>query len=164
MNRIGVIAICIWAMLIGGCAVPSARLNFPAGPVERSQRGIFYDTEARGRADFALLRDDRGKLDVLAYDDAGAGKFNREYRLSEYANEDVPHLILLLDSIPYQKLLDAYQAGRLGWFDPPQKVIPPYPSMTELIFTKMLHAPPLPGMIDQFYNNETLLIQNDLFA
>jgi hypothetical protein len=157
------VALFIALMWIGGCTAPSERLGFPAVAVERSARGIFYDVHGRGRADFALLRDERGKLDVLAYDDEGAGHFNREYRLSEYGNDDVPHLIILLDSIPFQKFLDAYNGGRLAWFDRPQKVIAPFPTMTELIYTKMLHGPPLPGMIDQYYNPDTLRIQDDLF-
>ena len=149
--------------MLAGCAAPSGRLNFPLGPVERSDRGLFYDVHHHGQADFALLRDEAGNLDVLAYSDLENGEFNRKYRLSEYANEKVPHLIILLDSIPYQKLADAYAHGKLAWFDKPAKVIPPFPSMTELIFTNLLHAPPLPGMIDQYYDSETGMIQNDLW-
>jgi hypothetical protein len=158
-------AVCVIGLigLLAGCSAPSARIDFPAKPLERSARGVFYDVHHRGRADFALMPDANGKLDELAYDDDGDGKFDRLYRLSDYANEDVPHLIVLLDSIPYQKLADAYAAGRLGWFDPPAKVIPPFPSMTELIFTKILGAPPLPGMIDRYYDPNQGAIQDDLW-
>lgn len=150
--------------LLDGCSAPAARLNFPAAPLQRSSQGWLFDVHGKGRADFALLPDASGKLDLLAYDDAGLGSFGRRYRLSEYRNADVPHVILLLDSIPYQQLREAYDRGRFGWFDPPVKVIAPFPSMTELIFTRMLGAPPLPGMIDQYYNPETLVSQNDLLG
>ena len=100
----------------------------------------------------------------MGYCDAGDGNFNRQYRLSDYANENVPHLIILLDSIPYQKLMDAYSLGRFAWFDPPQKVIPPFPSLTELIFSRILGAPPLPGVIDQYYDRESGLRHNELFS
>ncbi|HET6247440.1 MAG TPA: hypothetical protein VFE47_07085 [Tepidisphaeraceae bacterium] len=150
-------------LFVSGCIAPSARLDFPTGPVERSARGVFYDVQHTGKPDFALLADERGKFDILAYADAGDGQFNRKYRLSQYANEDVPHLIILLDSIPYQKFADACAAGRFAWFDPPVKVIPPFPTLTELIFSKMLGAPPLPGMIDQYYDRDTGVIHDDLF-
>ena len=138
-------------------------MSFHAAPIERSAKGIFYDVHHTGKPDFALLADERGKFDILAYSDAGDGQFSRKYRLSEYGNQDVPHLIILLDSIPYQKFADAYAAGRFAWFDPPQKVIPPFPTLTELIFGKVLGAPPLPGMIDQYYDRETGVIHDDLF-
>ncbi|MDB5293660.1 MAG: hypothetical protein JWL69_4901 [Phycisphaerales bacterium] len=153
---------CSVALLVG-CSAPSGRIDFPAKPLERSPRGLFYDIHHTGRADFALMPDEHGKLDVLGYDHDGDGKFDRLYRLSDYANEDVPHLIVLLDSIPYQKLTEAYAAGRLAWFDPPAKVIPPFPTLTELIFTKVLGAPPLPGMIDQYYDRDKGTVQKDLW-
>jgi len=149
-------------LAISGCAAPSARIPFPAQAVQRSSRGWYYDVHGNGHADFALLPNEAGKLDVVAYDDDRSGWFNRRYRLSDYANEDVPHLILLLDSIPYEAFMQRYRAGRLAWFDPPQKLIPPFPSMTELIYTKLLQAPPLPGMIDQYYDPETGQVQNDV--
>jgi len=148
--------------LLVGCAAPSARLNFPLHAVEKSSRGWFYDMHGTGKADFALLPDSQGKLDLLGYDDDGDGKFDRLYRLSDYANKDVPHLIILLDSLPYSKIEQAYRAGRFAWFDPPAKVIPPFPTMTELIYTRLLDAPPLPGMIDQYYERDTGRLHNDV--
>ncbi|HEX4792899.1 MAG TPA: hypothetical protein VH370_03850 [Humisphaera sp.] len=156
------ILILVAILAISGCAAPSARIPFPAQPIERSQRGWFYDVHGKGHADFGLLPDESGKLDVVAYDDDHSGRFNRRYRLSDYANDDVPHLILLLDSIPFDAFMQRYHAGRLAWFDTPQKLIPPFPSMTELIYTRVLHAPPLPGMIDQYYDPETGQVQNDV--
>jgi len=66
----------------------------------------------------------------------------------------VPHLIILMDSIPYQAVVDRYAAGDFAWFDPPQKVIPPFPSLSEQIFSRILQCPPLPGVIDNAYDPE----------
>ena len=121
----------ILCLPICGCSAPSARLTFPDKPVEISKRGVFYDVHHKGRADFALLADTNGRIESVAYDDAGRGNFNRVYRLSDYANDDVPHLIVLLDSIPYHSMVERYEAGGFRWCDPPQKVIPPFPSLTE---------------------------------
>ncbi len=139
-----------------GCAPLFEHLSFPETPLHRTNSGVFYDTNGQGKANFAILADESGKFDILAYDDTGNGNFNRTYRLSDYRNEDVPHLVILLDSIPYQSLVDRMKAGDFYWFDqPPQKVIPPFPSLTEQIFTKIAGAPPLPGMTADFYDTHT---------
>jgi len=145
-----------------GCSAPSARIDFPSHATEKSPRGWFYDMHATGRADFALLTDENHRLDIVAYDDDHSGRFNRRYRLSEYTNDDVPHLIILLDSLPFDAFEQRYHEGRLAWFDPPAKVIPPFPSMTELIYTRLLRAPPLPGMIDQYYDPQSKRVQNNV--
>src|SRR5205085_7263069 len=38
------------------------------------------------------------------------------------------------------------------WFGPPQKMIAPFPSLTEICYSAILHAPPLPGVIDQYFD------------
>ena len=63
-------------LLFAGCAAPAGRLTFPTHALETSDRGWFFDTHNRGRADFALLRDSNGRLETLAYDDAGASQFS----------------------------------------------------------------------------------------
>jgi len=105
--------------------------------------------------DFSLARDASGKVAELQYDDNEDGTPERIYRLADYANESVPHLIILLDSIPFDEVAKRYDAGEFRWFDRPQKVIPPFPTISEQIFTKILQCPPLPGMIDDSYDART---------
>ena len=74
-------------------------------------------------------------------------EFSRQWRaLKDYANGEVPHLIILLDSIPFEAVADRYERGQFRYFDSPRKLIGTFPSLTEQIFTRILHAPPLPGM------------------
>ena len=47
---------------------------------------------------------------------------------------------------------------------PPQKVIAPFPSLTEVCYSDVLHAPPLPGMIDQSYDPDTQRQRQALWA
>jgi hypothetical protein len=148
------LCVLIFCLLIEGCSAPSDRLSFPKKPIETSKQGWFFDVHHRGRTDFALLADGQGRVDSVAYDDAGSGHFNRVYRLGEYANGDVPHLIVLLDSIPYHSMVEEYQAGHFRWCDPPQKVIPPFPSLTEVCYSKLLGAPPLRGFVDDYYDRD----------
>lgn len=149
--------------MLAGCAAPSDRLTFPRHALEKSSRGWFYGVNHRERADFALLADGQGNLDRVAYDDAGDGHFNRIYLLSEYANGDVPHLVVLLDSIPYHSVAERFAAGDFRWCGPPQKVIPPFPSLTEICYSKLLGAPPLSGVVDDFYDRDTRRTSNSMW-
>jgi len=142
-------------LLFAGCSAPSGRLSFPTGALEKSKRGWFYDVHHAGRADFALLPDATGRLDTLAYDDAADGHFNRVYHLHDYADGDVPHLIIMLDSIPFESMATAYRNGQFPWMDAPVKVIGPFPSLTEICYSSFLHAPPLPGVVDDYYDRDS---------
>src|SRR5438105_13364495 len=94
-----------------GCAPPSQKLTFPKSPLSRTADTIWYDVNHDGKPDFGLLRDESGRVDTLAYDDDQDGKPDRLYRLRVYANESVPHLIILRDSIPHQAVEARYAAG-----------------------------------------------------
>ena len=142
--------LCVVAALLAGCGAPSARLTFPA-PLGHFPEGTAYDVHHRGRADFLLMEDGSGRVNAVAYDDAGDGHWNRVYRLDDYPNDRVPHLIILLDSVPYEAMAAWYRAGHLRMFDPPQKVIPPFPSLTEICYGRLLDCPPLPGLVDDYY-------------
>lgn len=140
-----------FAVLTFGCA-PGARLTFPQSPLLVTENVTWYDVAGDGRGDFALIADGDGRVRTIGYDDAGDGSFDRLYRLDEYANESVPHLIILFDSIPFEAVHQRYEDGAWRWFDPPEKVIPPFPSMSGLIFSQMLGAPPMPGMINRHFD------------
>lgn len=140
------------ALVIGGCAAPSKRLTFPVAPICSGSDGRVYDTDADGRPDFSIGPGPHGNLDVLSFDDNEDGSPDRVYRMSDYADGEVPHLIILFDSIPFQPVLDRWR--RAGWtfFAPPQKVIPPFPTMSPVIFSRMLGAPPQMGAINQYFD------------
>jgi hypothetical protein len=149
----------VCVILFAGCA--SDPLRFPEKPAMMSDAEVAYNvrTAANGRPDFALLPDNRPnadphKLNLIAYDDNGDGKWDRLYRLSDYSNEEVPHLIILLDSIPFSAVQERWDRGEFRFFDPPQKLIGPFPSLSEQIFTRILHAPPLPGMTDDYFDKQ----------
>ena len=75
--------------------------------------------------------------------------------LDDYADSDVPHVILMLDSVPYRTVAQRYGAGKLRLFAPPTEIVPPFPSITEICFTDVLHAPMLPGMNDEYFDLRT---------
>jgi hypothetical protein len=158
------VALLAVALFIGGCSfAPHERLTFPKAPVRTDGRVTWYDVNRDGRADFAIVLNNDGRIDQLMYDDDQDGLPERSYYLSDYANEDVPHVVILLDSIPYQTLADRYAAGDFRWFDPPMKMIAPFPSLTETCYSDIFNAPPLPAMIDNQYDPRLGEHRGDLF-
>jgi len=146
-----------WAGLLisaSGC-VPGDRLHFPKKPIATTNTSTWYDTDRDDAADFELVHDDAGRLDTLGYDDDQDGTADRQYRLADYDADRVPHLVVLIDSIPFEALkenLAARPPGVWGAFTEPAKVIAPYPSMSAVCFSDLLHAPPMPGPINQHYD------------
>jgi hypothetical protein len=152
------------ALLQLGC-VPRDRLTFPYRPLKASAEPQWFDMDGDGRKDFSIAFDPAGqRVESLGYDDDHDGQPDRVYRLADYAPDRVPHLVILLDSIPYHLVEERYRDGEFRWFAPPQKVIPPFPSLTEICYTDVLHAPPLSGMIDQYYDRRNGKVHSGLAA
>lgn len=151
-------------MILGGCGAPGGRLTFPYRPVVASASSQWFDVDRNGRDDFALAFDPAGKLEALHYDDDEDGRPDRTYRPRDFSADSVPHLVILLDSVPFARVAERHAAGEFRWFDgPPTKVIPPFPSLTEVCYTELLRAPPLPGLIDQHYDARAKRIHNGLW-
>jgi hypothetical protein len=147
-----VVLFLVTLLTVGGCFAPRERLSFPTRPMQRADDTRTYDVDGNGRVDFRLRIDEHGTWDIIAYDDDEDGVDDRVFRLSSYAPEKVPHVILLLDSIPWSTVAKRHERGDWPWFDPPVKVIPPFPTMSGIIFSAIVHAPPLPGMINRYYD------------
>jgi preprotein translocase subunit SecF len=135
-----------------GCSAPKGRLTFPAAPIVKEANVEWYDVHHDGTRGFGVGYDASGNVDRLLYADGADGAHRREYHLADYPNGSVPHVILLLDSIPYETMAERYRAGDFHWFGPPQKMIAPFPSLTEVCYTAILRAPPLLGVIEDYYD------------
>jgi hypothetical protein len=150
-------------IVLSGCAAPSARLTFPYRKLTPTTQPQWFDVDGDKKPDFAVTFDASGQMDALEYDDNEDGSPDRVYHLADYANDRVPHLVILLDSVPYQCVAERYAAGEFRWCDPPSKIIAPFPSLTEVCYTELLHAPPLPGAIDQYYSRRNQKVHNGLW-
>src|SRR5450432_1670541 len=120
---------CFFAAVLMGCSTPSGRLTFPRAPIESTPIVEWFNVD--GRKDFAITYAN-GQADQLLYDDDGDGKPDRIYRLADYSNDDGPQVILLLDSIPFETMKERFDRGDFRWFSQPQKMIAPFPSLTEI--------------------------------
>jgi hypothetical protein len=139
-------------VLSSGCAATKHHA-FPDCDPASTKSEILYDVNGNGVSDFALRADDSNHLSLLAYDDDEDGRYDRIYNINDYAAENMPHLIIILDSVPYQCVLDKYSAGSFPWFPPPQKVIAPFPSLTDISFNRLVHAPPRAGTNNRYYDH-----------
>jgi len=157
----GIIA---WAAVVasGGCFAPAKRLAFPPAPAALAGDRRLYDVDGDGRIDFALDCGPSGRIERLLYDDDEDGTFDRSFRLDAYEPDRLPHLIILLDSIPFETVASFYERGGLGAFDPPQKVIPPFPTMSGVIFSELLRAPPMPAANNRAYDPRTNAVENGI--
>lgn len=159
-SRWGAVVTSALVCALPGCTAPSARLTFPLAPLHADETGWVYDVDNDGVVDFAARAGDDGRITALAYDDDEDGVFDRVYRLSDVDGERVPHLILLLDSLPYEAAAAAHSAGALPAFTAPRKVIAPFPTMSGMIFSTLLGVPPPPGMINRYYDRRTGEVEN----
>ena len=152
----------LWACICmnAGCA-PGARLSFPSQPLawqldgtnhQASVRTLLYDTDHDHHTDFAV----RGRWpDVtLSYDDDADGQPDRLYPLmtGHPHGPSMPHVIIMLDSIPWRLVHERYERGDWPWFSRPSVHLPPFPNMSELVFGRILHAPPRQGMVQRYFD------------
>lgn len=147
-------------LLVAGCTslagsfAPNGRLTFPEKPALVEGRARSFDVDGNGAIDFKV------DGDTLSYDDDEDGTYDRVYHLGEYDSDQVPHLLLLIDSLPYRFVTERYEAGQWNWFCPPQLVIPPFPSLSEVTFSAIMGAPPMGGAIERYYDKRDNEIHN----
>lgn len=158
-----------------GCAGPGPAL-FPPGPTferfldpGRIERG--YDLNGDGRIEYSQILSPGGPITILRFHPDGNGLGTEEVsRLGLMVRDalsasdiaggaaacEVPHLLLLLDSVPYSMVRDLYDHGRLRLFYRPSRVIPPFPVMTDLCYGEFFGVSPSPGVEAQFYDGRRM--------
>src|SRR3954468_617764 len=99
------------ALVVAGCLAPLAQRTFPTANLRPSDKPQWFDMNHDGKNDFAITFDSAGRVDALWYDDNEDGQPDRIFHLRDYADGSVPHLIVLLDSIPYSCVAERYAAG-----------------------------------------------------
>lgn len=158
-------------VLIGlaGCAEPGPRLlDTPRSTATdtatiqpESIRAV--DSNKDGREDYWQRFDADGRIGSLAFDTNGDGSPDESVdRTAPQAGDR--HLIILLDSIPFDLVEQAWRAGRFRLFHPPGKVISPFPVMTDLSFSELFGVSPSPGVEASHYDGRRLRDGYDVYA
>lgn len=150
------VAVCLLAAAwLCGCAGPGPR-PFPAAPLtnhtdaERTER--HYDTDGDGQPDYreTLTRD--GRVFEVALNHDG------RWIASPWPclDSDAPHLFLVLDSIPFDLVEEAWAAGRLRLFAHPSRMISVFPAMTDPALAEMLGVSPCRAVEANYYDGRRL--------
>lgn len=153
------IPLIIAALFAPGCAEPGPRLA-PAVPIETHSLGDsierLYDMNADGNPDYSESLNDDGQITLLKFDPNNDGNFEETVQRLRAGHPDSNsdrQLVVLLDSIPYNVVRDAWDAGHFRLFPPPSRTISPFPVMTDLSFSEFFGVSPSPGAESEYYDS-----------
>jgi hypothetical protein len=145
------------AAFAGGCAAASPS-TFPAAPLEvdLAADGTLtrqYDTNRDGQPDYCERLTVDGRVTSLRLGGSGA---TAEEVLWPPVGGDVPNLIIIVDSVPFELVQQMQQQGRFRLFARPSRVISPFPVMTDVSLTEFFGLAPVPGVEAQFLDGDRL--------
>lgn len=132
-----------------GCAGPGPRL-LPSAPlrIEQPATGgklLWYDTNSDGTADYAEQMGPDGRINVLRYIcDHG----EQEVVIDAIPASQRRDLVIILDSVPFSMVREAWERGDFRFFPPPSRVIAPFPVMTD------------PSLVDFFQMSPGIAIES----
>jgi len=141
-----------------GCAGPAPKLfpvtpqtvrDLPDGRVER-----LYDLDGDTKADAGEVLPRTGMIEHLERDRNGV--FDTDITPPAMATEKLPHLVVILDSVPFELVRDLWRQGRFRLFHPPARIISPFPVMSDLCIADFFGVTPCNSVESQFYNGHTL--------
>lgn len=148
------------------CAGPGPRM-FPVTPIESrttpdgAER--LYDTNRDGKLDYAQRLNTDGRVTVLRFDTNNDGAFDQEItRLAADPNDR--HLLIILDSVPYDVMENLWQSGRFRLFHPPSCTISPFPVMTDLSLAEFFGVSPCPAAESEYADATGLRGGYDYYA
>lgn len=143
-----------------GCAGPGPKL-FPPAPVWREALPDgsverWYDTNRDRRPDYRETISPDGRLVAIAYDRNQDGQVEEDIVLDQVPEGERRHLVILLDSVPYEVAEGLWREGCFRFFRGPSRVISPFPVMTDLSFAEFFHVSPSPGVESEYYDGKRL--------
>jgi hypothetical protein len=151
-----------WWVLGAGClaAVLAGCAHEPRFPAAVAVHGVgrervhAFDLNGDRRPDYWQYERADGRKGELAYAD-GTGEPGPRVALDAQAGAACPHVLLVLDGVPFELVKQLYDEGRFRLFRPPTRVLCCFPSMTDLALADLFHAPACPGFQALYYNRAT---------
>lgn len=149
----------VWIFFVfAGCADPGPEM-MPAAPVrvEQADGGEerLYDTNRDEKADYHERLGPDGRVVLLRFDLNGDGQIDDEVeRAVRQFDANAPpdrHLLVILDSVPFALVQEAYARGRFRLFYPPRRTIAPFPVMTDVAMAEFFGTSPSLANESQFY-------------
>jgi len=123
---------------LGGCGPV---VSFPGRAVRIEAAGegremLTFDTAAPGKGDYQQLLDRDGRKIQLRYVDP-IQQAVEVVRLDELGPDELPHLIIALDGVPFELVEQMYAQGSFRLFFRPSRLISTFPGMTDVVFTRI---------------------------
>jgi hypothetical protein len=142
--RFGRVLLALLAIVSGwlcvGCATAP---NFPRPldvQVNQDQTVLTFDTDRDGHADYWQYQRADGRKVALAFAAERSDRPGPRIELDAIGAGDCPHLVIVLDGVPFELVEQLYCEGCFRLFYPPSRVVCCFPSMTDLALTEMFHS------------------------
>lgn len=131
-------------LLVIGCG---PGLSFPDRVLERRLDAglavLAFDVDRDGNADYWQRTDADGRKVSIQYaENGGPGEI---ISLDAVGVDDCPHLIVILDGVPFDVIHRMYNQGAFRLFHAPVPLISCYPSMTDLALAEAFEVGPCLG-------------------
>ncbi|QOJ13215.1 MAG: hypothetical protein HRU75_00570 [Planctomycetia bacterium] len=139
------------ALVSSGCGAFSLRLFPPqlgAESLEGGEVELRYDLNRDGRPDFAERHAADSQVHHIRFDVQNGGA-----ALPWPTGGDVTDLIIIVDSIPFEVVEQAWNSGRLRLFAPPSRTIAPFPAVTDPAINDLLGCGRALGVEAMYYAN-----------
>lgn len=153
------IAASLVAVCLAGCAGPGPKL-FPPVPMRIDSTGDarlqWYDTDGNGRADYCERLNADGRIDQLGYDTDENGTIEDHVELVAIPAGERRDLLIIVDSVPFTMVQDAWQHGALQFFPRPTRVIAPFPVMTDPSLVDFFGLTPGVAAEAEYYDGHTV--------
>lgn len=136
----------------------------PAAPIRvehaHGAEERMYDSNGDGVADYHERLGPDGRVVLLRFDLNNDGRIDEEVdrtvrRLDAEAPAD-RHLLVILDSVPYELVQESYARGRFRLFYPPSRTIAPFPVMTDVALAEFFGTSPSAAIESQYYADSKL--------
>ena len=153
-------ALPVVVLSLAGCAGRGPDL-FPAAPLSTQalsgggERRL-YDLDRDGRGDYAEELCADGVVARLWLDPSDAAGAIDLVALRAANGAGLRHLVIILDSTPFELVRELWDQGRLRAFRPPVRVIAPFPAMTDLCLSEFFGVSPTPGIESKHYDGVRL--------
>ena len=144
-----------------GCAGPAPKL-FPVAPIrvdatsaEGNRRE--YDTDGDRETDFTETLSADGRISELRARAIGGDWTVLEWQPNRPASSsNSRQLLIIVDSVPYHMVREAWESGRFRLFHPPVRTIAPFPVMTDLSLSEFFGCSPCPGVESAYFDGSRL--------
>ncbi len=137
-------------------------VDWPDAPVETRERDGETTTRAfnighKKRPNY-FERFQKGRVATLSFDDDADGTIDEIVEMAP--NNDDPHLVLILDGVPFDLVRSMYDDGRFRLFAPPIRMVSVFPSMTDLALTRIVRSKRCIAAQSLYFDRETNRLSN----